>query len=131
MLKKRVITKQLLPNLVEDVISGYLNLDGNIKQVLGVSVYATTAFQNPALLTTVEPFGRIVLTHSDCYFQEVVSNGYLLNNGNPKNRNIFFTPFQFDYKGEEIEFYYENYKRAKHDLIIMVSVIQEVKDVSI
>lgn len=127
MLKKRIITK-LLPNSLEDVISGYLNLDGNIKQVLGVCVYAHIA---PFFaISNNKPYGRIVLSHSDCYFQEVVSNGNLLHGGNKKKKNIFFTPFQFDYKGEEIEYFYENYKTAKHDLIIMVSVIQEVKDVS-
>lgn len=122
----RIVTKKIpiisSPQiLAKEIYDGYWNINGNIEKVVGCYVFA-----NVGKITELKRLGRIVLKHSNCQFEEVVYNGQLTENGVIRQKKIIFTPFQFDFKGQEIEYYYENYLSANYDLILMLKIIEQI-----
>lgn len=122
----RIVTKKIpiisRPKIfAKEIYDGYWNINGNIEKVIGCYVFA-----NVSNITETKRLGRIVLKHSNCQFEEVVYNGQLTENGVIRQKEIIFTPFQFDFKGQEIEYYYENYLAVNHDLILMLKIIEQI-----
>ena len=122
----RIVTKKIpiisIPKIfAKEIYDGYWNINGKIEKVIGCYVFA-----NVGKITATKRLGRIVLKHSNCQFEEVVYNGQLTENGVIRQKEIIFTPFQFDFKGQEIEYYYENYLATNYDLILMLKIIEQI-----
>jgi len=117
----RIVTNKIQILSTKEIYEGYWNIDGKTEKVLGCYVFA-----NVGNLLDTKRLGRIVLKHSNCQFQEVVYNGQLTQNGVIRQKQILFAPFEFENKGERIEYYYESYLTGNYDLILMLKVIQQI-----